>query len=122
MSALTGKPTRQNSSARLRNVGSRIFDKSYAKGVFRPTAGAKTPTEDLDKSLSYAPEHPLMNRAMVAVGSHATENPLYGHVHVCTRSKGRRCCVRRAEGAIVSERVEAEGDVLICCRAARCNS
>jgi hypothetical protein len=83
---------------------SRICERSYAKGVIRPTG-----------SLSCAAEHPLMNRAMVAVSSHAAESPLHCHVHVCTPGKGRRRCVRCVKGTNVSDRVEAESDVLIGC-------
>jgi hypothetical protein len=83
---------------------SRICERSYAKGVIRPTG-----------SLSCAAEHPLMNRAMVAVSSHAAESPLYGHVHICTSGEGRRCRVRCVEGTNVPDRIEAEGDVLVNC-------
>jgi hypothetical protein len=86
-----------------------------------PYSGAKkTPIRDIGKSLSRFPEHPLMNRAMVAVSSHAAESPLHGHVHVCTPGKGGRCLVRCAEGTIVSDRVEPESDVALGCLATCC--
>jgi hypothetical protein len=101
-----------------RNIVSRIVERSYAKGAIRPTEAVR----DLGKSLSCASEHPLMNRAMVAVSSHAAESPLDGNVHICAAGKRRGCRVGRVEGADVSDRVEAEGDVFIGCLATRRDS